>query len=328
MKSPVGEFKVEDLIANEEAIIVVTKSGYVKRLPPDTYRKQTRGGKGVIGITTKEEDVVEKLFTAETHDDIMFFTNKGRVFQTKVYELPESSRTSKGQALVNFLNLGPGEMATAVLNFGKSEAGKYKYLFMGTKNGTVKKTEVSEFAKVRKSGLIAMNIKKDDELKWVHLTSGADQILVTTTGGQAVRFKESDVRDMGRTASGVRGIRVKKGDEVISMDLIEKSQDEKTLQVLVISEFGLGKRTPLDQYKIQNRGGSGIKTMQITKKTGRIVVMHIVNREEEADLVVISKMGQTLRTALGTISTLGRATQGVRVIRLDDKDTVASATIV
>ena len=328
VKTAIGEFKVEDLIANEEAIIVVTKSGYVKRLPPDTYRKQGRGGKGVIGITTKEEDMVDKLLSAETHDDILFFTSRGRVFQTKVYELPETSRTAKGQALVNFLNLGPGENATAVLTYGKSEAGKFKFMFMGTKQGTVKKTAIEEFVKVRRSGLIAMTIKKDDELKWVHLTSGADEIMMTTANGQAIRFKETQVRAMGRTASGVRGIRVKKGDEVMSVDIIEKSADVKTLQVLVLSEFGLGKKTPIEQYKIQGRGGSGIKTMNITKKTGRICIMHIVDRTREADLVVISKAGQTIRTALGQVSTLGRATQGVRIMRLDDKDSVASAAIV
>lgn len=328
VKSAIGEFKVEDLIANEEAIIVVTKSGYVKRLPPDTYRKQGRGGKGVIGITTKEEDVVEKLLSAKTHDEILFFTNKGRVFQTKVYELPESSRTAKGQALVNFLELGTGEIATAVLTVGKTERTKYKYLLMGTKTGTIKKTAVEEFAKVRRSGLIAMKLKRDDELKWVQLTSGDDEVLITTAGGQAIHFRETDVRPMGRTASGVRGIRLKKDDAVMNVDVIEKIQNAKNLQVLVISELGLGKKTPLGEYKIQNRGGSGIKTMNLTKRTGKIRVMHIVDKAEEADLVVISKAGQTLRTALGQISTLGRATQGVRVIKLEPGDSVASAAIV
>ena len=328
VKSPIGEFKVEDLIANENAIIVVTKSGYVKRLPPDTYKKQGRGGKGVIGMTTKETDVVETLLTAETHDDIFFFTNRGRVFQTKVYELPESSRTAKGQALVNFLELGAGEVATAVLTFGKSERAKYKFLFMGTKTGTVKKTSIDEFIKVRRSGLIAIKLHKEDELRWVQLTSGADEVMITTANGQAVRFRETDVRAMGRTAAGVRGIRLKKTDRVMSLNIIDKKLDPKNLQVLVVSEFGLGKKTALSEYKVQHRGGSGIKTMNITKKTGQIMVMQIVNRAEESDLVVISKAGQTIRTALGTISTLGRATQGVRVMRMDDGDSVASAAII
>lgn len=328
VRQPLGEFKVEDLLPNEEAIIVITKSGYVKRLPPETYRKQGRGGKGVIGITTKEADTVWQLLTAQTHDDILFFTNKGRVFQTKVYELPETSRTAKGQALVNFLELPAGETATAVLTFGKPEREKYKYLFMGTQNGTVKKTEAAAFGKVRRTGLIAINLKKDDELKWVRLTTGRDEVMLTTRGGQAIRFKETDVRGMGRTAAGVRGIRLKKGDEMISVDVIEKTEDAKNLQVLVISEAGLGKKTDLAEYKVQRRGGGGVKTMNITKKTGPIKVMHITSRAEEADLVVISKMGQTLRTALGQISTLGRATQGVRIIKLDRGDEVASAAIV
>lgn len=328
IKQPIGEFKVEDLIANENAIIVITKSGYVKRLPPDTYRKQGRGGKGVIGITTKDEDFVETMLTAETHDDILFFTNKGRVFQTKVYELPEASRTAKGQALVNFLELGSGEIATAVLTIGKQERTKYKYLLMCTTTGTIKKTELSEFEKVRRSGLIAIRLKGPDELRWVKLTSGSDGAMITTAQGQAIRFKETDVRSMGRTASGVRGIRLRKGDTVMSLEVIEKTLDPKNLQVLVLSDLGLGKKTPLEQYKIQHRGGSGIKTMNITKKTGLIKVMQIVSRAEEADLVVISKAGQTLRTALGQISTLGRATQGVRVMRFGPGDSVASATIV
>ena len=328
VKQAVGEFKVEDLIANEDVMIVVTRSGYVKRLPPDTYRKQGRGGKGVIGMTTKDEDVVEKLLSAQTHDDILFFTNKGRVFQTKVYELPESSRTAKGQALVNFLELGSGEVATGVLTLGKAERTKYKYCLMGTKQGTVKKTALTEFEKVRRSGLIAINLKKDDELRWIKPTTGVDEVMITTAGGQAIHFKETDVRPMGRMAAGVRGIKFKKGDWVMSLDIIEKDDDPKILQVLVISEYGLGKKTPIMDYKVQHRGGSGIKTMNITKKTGQIMIMQIVSKAEEADLVVISKAGQTLRTSLGQISTLGRSTQGVRIIKLEPGDAVASAAIV
>ena len=328
VKQPIGEFKVEDLIADEDVIIVTTKSGYVKRLPSDTYRKQGRGGKGVIGITTKEADVVEHLLTAPTHDDVFFFTNRGRVFQTKVYELPEASRTAKGQALVNFLELTAGEMATAILTFGKTERVKYKFLVMGTKAGTVKKTGIEEFAKVRRSGLIAIGLHKGDELKWVKMTTGEDEVMMTTKNGQAIRFREKDVRAMGRTAAGVRGIRVKSSDEVMSLDVIAKGADPKNLQVLVISEQGLGKKTNITEYKIQGRGGSGIKTMNITKKTGPVKVMHIVSRAEEGDLVVISRAGQTIRTALGTISTLGRSTQGVRVMRTGPDDTVAGATII
>src|SRR3990167_5637979 len=328
VKQPIGEFKVEDLIPEEQAMVIITKSGYVKRLPPETYKTQGRGGKGVIGMTTKEEDVVEWLNTTNTHDDILFFTTKGRVFQTKVYELPEGSRTARGQALVNFLELGSGEVATGVLTLGKAERTKYKYCLMGTKQGTVKKTALTEFEKVRRSGLIAINLKKDDELRWIKPTTGVDEVMITTAGGQAIHFKETDVRPMGRTAAGVRGIKFKKGDWVMSLDIIEKDDDPKILQVLVISEYGLGKKTPIMDYKVQHRGGSGIKTMNITKKTGQIMIMQIVSKAEEADLVVISKAGQTLRTSLGQISTLGRSTQGVRIIKLEPGDAVASAAIV
>ncbi|MCL5435575.1 MAG: DNA gyrase subunit A [Patescibacteria group bacterium] len=325
VKTPLGEFKPEDLIPEESAIVVVTKSGYVKRLPPDTYRTQTRGGKGVIGMTTKEEDIVEHLITASTHDDILFFTNRGRVFQTKVYELPVATRTAKGQALVNFLQLQPGEISTAVLTRNKKLAAKY--LVMSTKNGLIKKTDMAEFEKVRRSGLIAINLKKDDELKWVHPSMGKDEVLLATAGGQAIRFSENDVRPMGRTASGVRGIRVKKGDEVITMDVIYKTE-EKKLQLFVISEQGLGKRTDLSFYKVQHRGGSGIKTLKVTPKTGHIVNVHVIDESREQDLVVISEKGQTLRTQLKNISAMGRATQGVRVMRLDAGDKVAGTSLV
>jgi DNA gyrase subunit A len=298
----------------------------VKRLSPDTYRQQSRGGKGVIGQSLKEEDVVDKLISAHSHDDILFFTNKGRVFQTKVYELPEASRTSKGQALVNFLQLGSGEMATAILTFSKKDTAKY--LVMATKNGLIKKTAREEFAKVRRSGMIAIGLKNDDELKWVETSSGEDEIMLSTEDGQAIRFKEKDVRPMGRTAAGVTGIRVRKGDHVISMDVIRKEADVKNLEVLVITELGLGKKTALADYKIQHRAGSGIKTVKITAKTGKIVSMYILRNDEEHDLVIISKKGQAIRTALNAISTLGRATQGVRVMRLDAGDTVASSAVI
>jgi DNA gyrase subunit A len=326
VKQPLGEFRAEDLIPEESAIVVVTKTGYVKRLPPDTYRTQSRGGKGVIGMTTKEEDVVDHLITCNTHDDILFFTNRGRVFQTKVYELPAATRTAKGQALVNFLQLQSGEVATTVLP--RSKKIPTKYLIMATKRGLVKKTEMTEFEKVRQSGLIAINLKKDDELKWVHASLGADEILLATKNGQAIRFLEKDVRPMGRGAAGVRGINLKKGgDEIIAMDVIYKTA-EKKLQLLVVSEQGLGKRTDLGFYKIQHRGGSGIKTLKVTPKTGPIVSAHIIDESREQDLMVISKKGQTLRTPLNSISAMGRATQGVRVMRLDPGDKVAGTSLI
>lgn len=325
-KSPVGEFVAEDLIPENDMIVTITKSGYVKRLLPDTYKQQSRGGKGVIGQTLKEEDVVEKLITANTHDDILFFTNKGRVFQTKVYELPEGSRTSKGQALVNFLQLGSGETATAVLTLGKNDDAKF--LFMATKKGVVKKVPREEFTKVRRSGMIAIGLKGDDELIKVDTTSGEDEILVSSSNGQAIRFNEKDVRAMGRTASGVTGMRLKKDDVVISLDIIRKGVDTKNLEVLVITETGMGKKSPVDDYRVTKRAASGVKTLKVTPKTGKVVSMYILDKGEEHDLVVISKQGQTIRTPLNAISTLGRATQGVRVMKLGSDDSVASATII
>jgi DNA gyrase subunit A len=326
VKSAVGSFAAEDLIPEANFIVTVTKSGYVKRLPPDTYRQQTRGGKGVIGQTLKEEDVVEKLISANSHDDILFFTNKGRVFQTKVYELPEGSRTSKGQALVNFLQLGSGETTTAVLTFSKKDAAKF--LVMSTRNGLIKKTPREEFAKVRRSGMIAIGLRPEDELKWVECSYGEDEVMISTEDGQAIRFSEKDVRGMGRTAAGVTGIRLRKGDKVISMDIIRKDMDIKNLEVLVITENGQGKKTALKDYKVQHRAGSGIKTVKITPKTGKIVSMYILRNDEEHDLVIISKKGQAIRTSLNAISTLGRATQGVRVMKLDAGDSVASSAII
>ncbi len=326
VKNGIGEFKAEDLIPEENVIITITKSGYIKRQTPDTYRTQARGGKGVIGMTTKEEDVVEYVITANTHDDLMFFTNKGRLFVTKAYEIPESSRVAKGQALVNFLQLGPGEYATAVLSSSKKTPSKY--LVMATKHGLIKKVQKEEFAKVRRSGMIALKLKGDDELKWVKFSNGDDQIMLSTELGQAIRFNEKDIRPMGRAASGVRGMRLKGKDLLMSMDIIGKDRDSKNLQVLVVTENGLGKKTDLGFYKVQKRGGSGIKTLKITDKTGKIVSMHIISGEEPHDLLLTSRQGQTLRTKLDNISTLGRATQGVRVMRLDAGDKVASSTII
>ena len=326
VKNAIGTFSAEDLIPESNVIITITKSGYVKRLAPDTYKTQSRGGKGVIGQTLKEEDVVDKLLSSNTHDDILFFTNKGRVFQTKVYELPEGSRTSRGQALVNFLQLQNGETAQAVLTLSKKD--EAKFLVMSTKNGLIKKVARDEFAKVRRSGMIAISLKGDDELMWVETSGGDDQIMLSTENGQAIRFNEKDVRPMGRNASGVTGMRIKKDDHIISMDVIRKSVNVKDLEVLVITENGLGKKTEAAYYKIQKRGGSGIKTLKVTPKTGKIVAMYILNNAEEHDLVIISKAGQTIRTPLNAVSTLGRATQGVRVMRLDEGDKVASATII
>ncbi|MBX4205092.1 MAG: DNA gyrase subunit A [Candidatus Doudnabacteria bacterium] len=326
IKTAIGEFKAEDLIPEQSSLVIVTKSGYVKRLPPDTYKSQGRGGKGVIGMSTKEEDVVEWMKTTNTHDDILFFTNKGRVFQTKVYELPEGSRTARGQALVNFLELPGGEMVSSILTIAKKTPAKY--LALCTTQGLIKKTPIEEFAKVRRSGLIAIKLKTGDELKWVKYSTGEDDIILSTSGGQAIRFDEKDARPMGRTASGVRGMRIKKGDSIMSMDIVSKKDNLDNLQILVVTENGLGKKTDIKFYKRQHRGGSGIKTLKVTPKTGKIVSLHVINKSEEHDMVVISKLGQTLRTPVGKISTLGRATQGIKVMTLDPGDKVATTTII
>jgi DNA gyrase subunit A len=326
VKQPIGQFKVEDLIPEAQAMVIITKSGYVKRVPPDTYKSQGRGGKGVIGITTKEEDMVEWLSTSNTHDDMMFFTNKGRVFQTKVYELPEGSRTARGQALVNFLELPNDETVQSVLTISKKTPAKY--MILCTKAGLIKKTSIEEFAKVRRSGLIAIKLHAGDELRWVKYSTGEDDVILSTALGQAIRFDEKDVRHMGRTAAGVRGMRIKKGDSLMSMDLISKKDKIENLQILVITENGLGKKTDIKEYKKQGRGGSGIKTVKVTPKTGNIVSLHVVDKSEEHDVLVITKAGQTLRTPLGKISTLGRATQGVRIMSLDSGDKVATTTII
>ena len=325
----VKEFSVEDLVPNEEAVVVMTRDGYIKRVPPDTFRVQGRGGKGVIGLTTKEEDMVDFLFTTLTHADILFFTTKGRVFQLKGYDIPAATRTSKGSAIVNFLQLSGDEKVTSVLPLDK--IGEKKFLFFATEQGLVKKVEIKSFDNVRRSGLIAIKIKGDDKLIWAKPTSGSDQIQLITAGGQAIRFNEKDVRDMGRGAAGVHGIRLKKGDTMVGMGVIRTDDKEgiKKFQVLSIMEQGFGKRTPISLYKIQGRGGSGIKTAKVTTKTGRLVNAFIINSDSmiDRDLIVISEHGQVIRLPFKTVPQLGRDTQGVRLMRLKEaSDKVASVT--
>jgi DNA gyrase subunit A len=324
MKSAVGEFKQEDLIPNEEAIVTISEQGYIKRMDPTVYKVQKRGGKGVIGAATKEEDTIKKVLAVMAHDNLLFFTNSGKVFQTKAYEIPASSRIAKGQSVVNFLQLSQEESVTSIIAFGKED--NYKYLMMVTELGTVKKTEMAEFDNVRRSGLIAINLQKDDALRWVDATTGEDEVAVTTAKGQAIHFKEKDVRAMGRTAGGVRGIKLRKDDKVVGMDVIDKNQ--KGNQLLIITENGYGKRTNLKEYKVQNRGGSGIKTANVTAKTGELIGAAIINVDEvEEDLIITSKKGQIIRIPLKGISTLGRATQGVRVMRPQADDKVSAITV-
>lgn len=324
-KNAVSDFSQEDLIPNEETMISLTQDGYIKRLPPETFRVQKRGGKGVIGGNIKENDSIDKVLTAMTHDDLYFFTNNGKVFSLKTYEIPVSSRTAKGQAIVNFLQISPDEKITAIAKGRKKDA--YRYLVMQTVQGKIKKTPLKDFEKVRRSGLIAINLNKDDSLQWVRPTSGQDDIILATASGQAIRFSEKQVRSMGRAAAGVKGIKLKKNDRVIGMDVIPATAEFP--QYLVISENGYGKRTALKQYKKQSRGGIGIKTMKITAKTGHIVSAFILDKTElELDLITSSDRGQIIRTCVAEIPILGRATQGVRVMRLKTGEKVAAGTLI
>jgi len=334
VKSALKEIGEEELMPEENSLFMVTQSGYIKRLAPEALKAQKRGGKGLIGIETKEEDIVSQFFMANTHDNILFFTNSGRAFQTKGYEVPESSRQSKGKAVVNFLNISPSELVTGVVPIPKQSKGMY--LFMATKNGVVKKVALADFEKVRTNGLVAIKLKKDDELKWVRSTSGKDEIVLVTSDGNSIRFKEGDVRPMGRTASGVIGVRLGKGvpknsvlvqAKVVGMESVDKEIPEKDLKLLVVMEKGYGKRTELRLYKVQHRGGRGIMTAKITAKTGQIISAHIVNQEDK-EIIAVSQKGQVIRTSLGSVSVLGRATQGVRIMRLSSGDSVASVVVV
>jgi len=337
----VAEFKDEDLIPEEETIITLSRDGFIKRLPPGTYRTQKRGGSGKIGAAVAEEDFVQDLISASTHDSIFFFTSSGKVFQAKVHEIPVATRTSKGRALVNFLEIDSQETITAIIPLktivkkgSSGSSSSDKFLVMITRNGIIKKTAVDDFANVRRSGLIAIKLKgrngvkgeKGDELGWVKLTSGQDEIILVSQRGQAIRFSENDVRDMGRGASGVGGIKLKKGetgDVVAGADVIRPAQ--KDAEILIVMSKGYAKRTKIKFYKRQKRAGSGIKTAKVTEKTGPVVSAKILLPEEQ-DLVVISKKGQLIRTPISDISVLGRATQGVRVMRLKDGDQIASIT--
>jgi DNA gyrase subunit A len=323
----VKEFTVEDLVPNEPTIIMMTSDGYIKRVPPDTFRQQSRGGKGVIGVTTKEEESVEQLLTTNTHDNILFFTNRGRVFQLAAYDIPQASRTAKGQAMVNFLQLAPNEKIAVM--FAMSEMTDIKYLVMVTKQGLIKKTKLEDFENVRRSGLIALKLKSDDSMEWVRPSTGKDTIMIATFEGQAIRFGEVDVRAMGRTASGVRGIRLHGKDYVIGMDVVDPTN--KNVEFLTIGENGLGKLTSTEDYKIQGRGGSGIKTAKVTDKTGGIIHASAIDmtKAKEKDLILMSAQGQVIRLPFSSIPSSGRATQGVRLMRFKEgDDKVVSVTLI
>jgi len=326
-KNAIGEFSQEDLIPSEDVIVTITKEGYIKRMSPQIYHVQHRGGKGVIGATMKEEDVVEHFFTTNTHNDLLFFTNLGRVFQTKAYEIPVSTRTAKGQAIVNFLQLSQEEDVTAVVSLASKE--EIKFLVMATKNGIIKKTEIEEFSNVRRSGLIAIKLKKGDELRWVKPSSGADEIMVVAFNGQSIRFKEKDIRSMGRNASGVNAMRLKASVDVVSMDVIPALKAKESRYILTVTENGFGKMSDLKFYKVQRRSGSGIKTAVINNKTGKLIgAKEVEESASEKDLIIVSRKGQIIRIPISSIAKSGRATQGVRIMRLDASDKIASITII
>jgi len=324
--SELGKFSEEQLIPNEQVVIAVTKGNYIKRTPLDSYRRQNRGGKGKRGMTTKEEDFIEHLVTTTTHNYLLFFTNRGRVFRLKAYEVPQAGPNAKGQAIVNLLQLQPDEIVTAVINM-KDKDKQDGYLFMATTGGTVKKTELDKYSNIRQSGLIAIKLRDDDELRWVRISSGNNDIMITTRNGQTIRFDEEDVRPMGRTAQGVRGIKLRKDDKVIDMDI---ARDEARL--FVISENGYGKRTKVDHFTRHKRGGVGTKAAVLNKKTGKLVAVKALlpkGSDRKADeVIIITKKGQTIRLSVLDVSSLGRTTQGVKIMNLASGDKVASLALV
>ncbi|HXV27294.1 MAG TPA: DNA gyrase subunit A [Candidatus Paceibacterota bacterium] len=324
IKSALREIGDEELVPEEDALFMLTRGGYIKRLPPDELKSQKRGGKGLIGIATKEEDVVSHFFLGNTHDSILFFTNSGKVFQVKGYEVPEAGRQAKGRAIANFIQVTANDVITAVVPVPKE--GKGAFLFMATTKGVIKKVPIDAFENVRRSGILAINLKPDDRLGWVMESSGNDQVIMSTAEGSAIRFAERDVRPMGRTAAGVLGMRLDASDQVVGADIIP-AKAEKGLQLLAVMANGYGKRTDLSQYKVQKRGGRGILTANITTKTGPLVSAHVVS-EENVDIIAVSKKGQVIRTAISGISVLSRATQGVRVMKLAASDELALVVLV
>ena len=305
-----GEIDMLDLIDEEDMVVTLTHCGYVKRLPKDTYRAQRRGGKGIVGATTREEDFVDQMYVTSTHDPLMFFTNRGRVYQLNCYEIPEAGRTARGTAIINLLQLDPGEKVSAMLPVPAEKVSGH-YLVMATKNGIIKRTELSEFTNLRKSGLIAMVLREDDELIGVALTDGSGEVLLGTHGGMAIRFPESDMRPMGRNAMGVKSIELDDGDSVVAMSIVEEGA-----LVLSITELGYGKRTELDEYRVQSRGGKGIKAMNLTAKVGQLAGQLLVHDDE--DILLITGDGTIIRMPVADISVLGRNTQGVRLMRVEE----------
>jgi DNA gyrase subunit A len=316
-----GKFSDEELIPDEQAVVTITTENYIKRSLVSEYRRQNRGGKGKRGMTTKEEDVIDKLVAASTHDWLLLFTNKGRVFRLKVYEVPASGLTAKGVAVVNLIQLQPEEHVTSMIRIDKGQDDK-GYLFMTTTHGVVKKTPITDYNNIRTSGLITIKLDDGDELRWIHLSSGEDEVIISTAFGQAIRFQEKDARSMGRSARGVRGIRLRPGDRVVGADLVDDDR-----QLLVLSKKGYGKLTKVSNFPAHNRGGVGIKAAVVNGKTGDLISVHSISPESQ-EILVISTKGQAIRIGIKDIPVLGRTTQGVRVMRLNGDDGVASVGLV
>lgn len=316
----VGKFSEEELIPDEESVILLTTENYMKRVLQGDFKRQNRGGKGRKGMTTKEEDVIAQIVTANSHDFLLFFTNQGRIFRMKAYEVPQASLTAKGTAAVNLLNMHPDEKVTAIIKQGENPDG---YLFMATKKGTIKKTAVKEYLNIRANGLVTIKLDAGDELKWIQETTGANDVVISTSAGQAMRFNEQDVRSMGRTARGVRGIRLRPKDEIVGMDVIR----DRGQKLLVMSANGYGKATLAEQFPAHKRGGVGIRVASVTSKTGPIVAVHTLDPVAK-EVIMMSTKGIAIRVAVADIPTLGRAAQGVRVMKMNDGDTVASIGLV
>jgi DNA gyrase subunit A len=317
-----GKMSDEDLVPDEQVVVTLTSANYIKRSPIIEYKKQGRGGKGRRGMTTREEDVIEHVVNASTHDFLLFFTNKGRVFRIKTYEVPMASLNAKGIAIVNLLQLQPEETVSSVINVSKQENANGN-LFMCTVRGVVKKTPFDQYQNVRTSGLIAINLDDGDELKWIRMTNGDNEVVISTSQGQAIRFNEKDVRPMGRVSRGVRGIRLRAGDNVIGMDIVQEKSS-----VFVISQSGYGKRTKVAQFTPHARGGVGIRSAIVNSKTGKLIGVKTLTDDESQEVIIVSSQGQTIRLGIKDIPLLGRATQGVRIMRLKDGDEVVSLALV
>ncbi|HCG02608.1 MAG TPA: DNA gyrase subunit A, partial [Chloroflexi bacterium] len=312
-----GDFSEEDLIPEEEVIVTMTRKAYIKRIPSGTYKPQKRGGKGIIGMVTRDADAVERLFVTSTHDNIFFFTDRGRVFQLKVYEVPDSSRVAKGTPVVNLVQLDPNESVQSVLTIPKGKTGGF--LVLATRNGTVKRTSLEAFKNVRRNGLRAITLDDSDELAWVSMAEGDEDVMLVTKLGHSIRFDQEQVRSMGREAAGVKGIRLRQGDSVIRMDIVAKTDR----YLFVVTENGYGKRSPLTEYKVQRRGGQGMAATKVTPKTGNVVAARVVN-EDDGEVIMMSVQGLVTRTDVKSIRRTARATQGVIVMRLNKGDTVCT----